>query len=157
MYMQAARSVCQSRRVGKDIKNSWANLVRVVDTGIDAAFQGIAGLVPPPTPHPRARQPSRFFCFNQFSTKSGGVWNGSDIQKQNTKNNPGTRACRPGFFNDFDMLEVGSSDGNMVGDPTMTETEQRAHFSLWAALKSPSLPGSPNVGHSRSHTERSHS
>lgn len=41
--------------------------------------------------------------------------------------------ARKGFYNDPDMLEVGNGG--------MTETEYRAHFSLWALLSSPLLLG----------------
>lgn len=37
--------------------------------------------------------------------------------------------------------KVGSDDGNVVHSPTLTEAEQRAHFSLWAAVKSPMVLG----------------
>ncbi|KAH7361077.1 melibiase [Rhexocercosporidium sp. MPI-PUGE-AT-0058] len=40
---------------------------------------------------------------------------------------------QPGGWNDLDMLEVGNGG--------MTDDEYRAHFSLWAALKSPLLMG----------------
>eukprot|EP00041_Stephanoeca_diplocostata_P012494 m.209367 g.209367 ORF g.209367 m.209367 type:complete len:700 (+) comp18979_c0_seq1:97-2196(+) len=88
----AAPGVCQLRRVGKDIKNSFENLVRVLDTGMSDAFAAKVG-------------------------------------------------PRENFFNDFDMMEVGSDDGNVVGSPKLTDVEQRAHFSLWAALKSPMVLG----------------
>jgi alpha-galactosidase len=39
----------------------------------------------------------------------------------------------PGAFNDADMLEV--------GNPPLTEGENRAHFFLWCAIKSPLLLG----------------
>ena len=39
----------------------------------------------------------------------------------------------PGGFNDFDMLEVGNSG--------LTIQEQRAHFGIWAIVKSPLLIG----------------
>ena len=82
------RSVCQFRRVGKDLKNSWENLVRVLDTGLSAPFDDLVG---------------------------------------------------NGYFNDFDMLEVGNEPkGTETG---MTHCEQRAHMSLWAALKSPLVLG----------------
>lgn len=38
----AATAVCHMRRVGKDLKNSWANLVRVLDTGVSPAFNALA-------------------------------------------------------------------------------------------------------------------
>ena len=38
------------------------------------------------------------------------------------------------------MLEVGNTNHNF-NLPTLTETEQRAHFSLWAAAKSPLVLG----------------
>lgn len=38
-----APSVCQLRRVGKDIKNSFENLVRVLDTGMSDAFAARVG------------------------------------------------------------------------------------------------------------------
>jgi alpha-galactosidase len=79
--------VCQFRRVGKDLKNSWENLVRVLDTGTDADFAKLAG----------------------------------------PKN---------GYFNDFDMLEVGATN-TMPQEAPLSMTEQQAHFSLWAAMKSP--------------------
>ncbi len=42
------------------------------------------------------------------------------------------------FFNDFDMLEVGGGkDYPGSYAPLMTLTEWQAHFSLWAAFKSP--------------------
>lgn len=41
--------------------------------------------------------------------------------------------ARPGAWNDPDMLEV--------GNPGLTETESRAHFSLWALLNAPLLAG----------------
>ena len=89
-----AAAVSQMRRVGKDLKNSWSNLVRVLDTGVAPAFSALVG--------------------------------------------PGK-----GFFNDFDSLEVGSRDTAASGDPSprLTPTEERAHFSLWAALKAPLLLG----------------
>jgi alpha-galactosidase len=40
---------------------------------------------------------------------------------------------QPGGWNDLDMLEVGNGG--------MTDEEYKAHFSLWAALKSPLLMG----------------
>jgi alpha-galactosidase len=40
--------------------------------------------------------------------------------------------ARPGFFNDFDMLEVGNG---------MSATEDRAHFVMWAMMASPLLAG----------------
>ena len=85
----SAPSVAQFRRVGKDLKNSWENVVRVLDTGTDESFSSIAGA---------------------------------------------------GFFNDFDMLEIGATNKD-GGDPVLTDAEQRAHFSLWAALKSPLVLG----------------
>ncbi len=39
---------------------------------------------------------------------------------------------RPGFWNDFDMLEVGNG---------MSYTEARAHFAMWAMMASPLLAG----------------
>lgn len=86
----AARAVAQMRRVGKDLKNSWSNVMRLVDTGVAPAFERLAG---------------------------------------------------PGFFNDFDMLFVGVSEASPSGDAQLTETEQRSHFSLWSALKSPIVLG----------------
>ena len=90
----ASAAVCQLRRVGKDLKNTWGDLVRVLDTGTAPAFGALVG--------------------------------------------PGR-----GFFNDFDSLEVGSRDGAGPHDasPPLTAAEQRAHFSLWAALKAPLLLG----------------
>lgn len=86
-----ARAVCQMRRVGKDLKNSWESMVRVLDTGNSRAFDDLVG---------------------------------------------------SGFFNDFDSLEVGSSDSSGQGhSPRLTSTEQRAHFSLWAARKAPLILG----------------
>jgi alpha-galactosidase len=41
--------------------------------------------------------------------------------------------ARPGAFNDPDMLEVGNG--------TLTESEQRSHFSLWSVLSAPLLAG----------------
>jgi alpha-galactosidase len=41
--------------------------------------------------------------------------------------------ARPGAWNDPDMLEV--------GNPGLTETESRAHFSLWALLNAPLIAG----------------
>jgi hypothetical protein len=38
------------------------------------------------------------------------------------------------------MLEVGNTNQDF-GSPTLTETEQRAHFSMWAAAKSPLVLG----------------
>ncbi|KAJ3096817.1 hypothetical protein HDU97_005561 [Phlyctochytrium planicorne] len=43
-----------------------------------------------------------------------------------------TGYSQPGAFGDLDMLEVGNG---------MSENEERAHFSLWAALKSPLILG----------------
>ena len=34
----SAREVCQLKRVGKDLKNDWQDMVRVLDTGMDARF-----------------------------------------------------------------------------------------------------------------------
>ena len=39
----------------------------------------------------------------------------------------------PGGFNDFDMLEVGNGG--------LTAAEERAHFGIWALVKSPLLIG----------------
>lgn len=39
----SAASVAQFRRVGKDLHNSWENLVRVLDTGTEDSFSAIAG------------------------------------------------------------------------------------------------------------------
>lgn len=88
-----APSVAQFRRVGKDLKNSWENLVRVLDTGTDSSFSALV---------------------------EGGGGGG-----------------KGGFFNDFDMLEVGATNSDGSGDPYLTPDEARAHFSLWAAMKSP--------------------
>ena len=41
--------------------------------------------------------------------------------------------ARPGAFNDPDMLEVGNG--------TLSESEQRSHFSLWSILSAPLLAG----------------
>ena len=46
----------------------------------------------------------------------------------------------PGFFSDLDMLEV-DNPGNLGTKfpgqrPNLTDDEQVAHFSLWAAMKS---------------------
>ena len=84
------RSVCQLRRVGKDLKNSWENMVRVLDTGLSDPFNELV--------------------------RAGN-----------------------GYFNDFDMLEVGNQPTAM--GTGMTLSEQRAHMSLWAALKSPLVLG----------------
>ena len=46
---------------------------------------------------------------------------------------PITQYSQPGFFNDMDMLEVGNGG--------MTFEEQKSHFFLWAALKSPLVIG----------------
>eukprot|EP00054_Salpingoeca_dolichothecata_P021598 m.138683 g.138683 ORF g.138683 m.138683 type:complete len:461 (+) comp24042_c0_seq1:349-1731(+) len=86
-----AADVCQFRRVAKDLKNTWQDMVRVLDTGTDEGFQAAAG-----------------------PAKS--------------------------FFNDFDMLEVGNSEGRPYA-PSMTVTEWEAHFSLWAVMKSPLVLG----------------
>jgi hypothetical protein len=90
----SAAGVCQFRRVGKDLKNSWENLVRVLDTGTDRAFSDL--VVP-------------------------GVGNG--------------------YFNDLDMLEIGGAANVPAGETGLTDSEQVAHFSLWAALKSPLVLG----------------
>jgi alpha-galactosidase len=46
---------------------------------------------------------------------------------------PGIRIyAGPGHFNDFDMLEVGNG---------MSQSEDRAHFSMWAMLASPLIAG----------------
>jgi len=44
-----------------------------------------------------------------------------------------TTYARPGAWNDPDMLEV--------GNPGLSETESRAHFSLWALLNAPLIAG----------------
>ena len=49
------------------------------------------------------------------------------------RNEPLYAAAGPGAFNDPDMLEV--------GNPGLTDTEARAHFSLWAMMKAPLLAG----------------
>ena len=88
----AAPHVSQFRRVGKDLKNTWRDMVRVLDTGLDRQFL--------------------------------------DAATGNASN----------FFQDFDMLEVGNTKGGSSldpGDAPLTINEQIAHFSLWAALKSP--------------------
>ena len=46
-----------------------------------------------------------------------------------------------GFFNDFDMLFVGVPMNTKTAAPPLTYQEQVAHFSLWAALKSPLVLG----------------
>ncbi|CAL8470506.1 g10048 [Coccomyxa elongata] len=46
------------------------------------------------------------------------------------------RFAGPGGWNDADMLEVGDPGGK-----ALTYTEQRAHFALWALIKSPLLIG----------------
>lgn len=89
-----APSVCQSRRVAKDLKETWPDIMRLLDTANDKAFLDRVG---------------------------------------------------PGFFSDLDMLEVGHP-GNCDGEgslecPGLTDDEQAAHFSLWAAFKSPLVIG----------------
>jgi len=57
------------------------------------------------------------------------------------RNEPLYAAAGPGAFNDPDMLEVGNP---ARGDPHrygLTDTEARAHFSLWAMMKAPLLAG----------------
>ena len=49
------------------------------------------------------------------------------------RNEPLYAAAGPGAFNDPDMLEVGNKG--------LTDVEARAHFSLWAIMKSPLLAG----------------
>lgn len=88
---QPAVNVSQFRRVGHDLKNSWQNVMRVLDQGTDLSFSRVAG-------------------------------------------------PENGFFNDFDMLEVGTQDDS-TGDSALTVTEQQSHFTLWSALKSPLVLG----------------
>ena len=38
-----AASVSQFRRVGKDLKGTWHNVIRVLDTGYDLRFAALAG------------------------------------------------------------------------------------------------------------------
>ncbi|RZQ66115.1 glycoside hydrolase family 27 protein [Amycolatopsis suaedae] len=45
----------------------------------------------------------------------------------------------PGHWNDPDMLEVGVY--NVEGFPGLTDTEARAHFSMWAMLAAPMIAG----------------
>lgn len=86
--------MCQFRRVAKDLKDDWANVMRLLDTANDEDFLSITG---------------------------------------------------PGFFPDLDMLEVGNPGNwrsNYPGATGMlTHDEQAAHFSLWAAMKSPLVIG----------------
>eukprot|EP00937_MAST-01D_sp_MAST-1D-sp2_P008062 g8062.t1 len=74
------RAVCQLRRVGKDLKNTWQDMVRVLDTGTSTAFRDLVG--------------------------------------------PGN-----GYFNDYDMLEVGNSNAAVVTGATtyVKRAERRAH------------------------------
>jgi hypothetical protein len=84
--------VCQIKRVGKDLKNDWEDLVRVFDTGMSDPFLDL-------------------------------VTRGSN------------------FWMDFDMMEIGGGETRPGGTATLTSVEQRAHFSLWAAAKSPLVMG----------------
>ena len=93
-----APHVCQFRRVAKDLKDTWEDIVRLLDTANDEEFLSIVG---------------------------------------------------PGFFSDLDMLEVGNPEkgavcrveftGQVCGG--LSQDEQIAHMSLWAAFKSPLVIG----------------
>lgn len=45
------------------------------------------------------------------------------------------------FWMDFDMLFIGTTGDSRSGGADLTYTEQKAHFSLWAAAKSPLVVG----------------
>lgn len=81
------------------------------------------------------------------------LWAGglSGVAQQFLAAAPVAPRSRPGYYNDPDMLVVGipwpvfaSGHPTMVLGPTradLTDTEQRAHLSLWAMLAAPLLAG----------------
>jgi alpha-galactosidase len=111
--------VSQFRRVGKDLKNSWENLVRVLDTGTDAKFAKIAG--------------PRNGYFNDFDMVPFVCL----VEWFRLAINLCTLSCLPASHL---QLEIGATN-TCPHEAPLTLTEQTAHFSLWAAMKSPLVLG----------------
>jgi alpha-galactosidase len=67
----------------------------------------------------------------RIANDADGTWSG--VMSSLDADAPLWRFAGPGRWNDPDMLQVGSH--------TLTETEERAHFSLWSMLAAPLLEG----------------
>ena len=90
-----------------------------------------------------------------FVGNSFGTW--SDIKSEwhhlmrNIDNNDRwALLARPGYFNDPDMLEVGTHEEKKPG---LSATEERAHFALWSVVKAPLLVGADLLALSREQLE----
>jgi alpha-galactosidase len=67
------------------------------------------------------------------SVKNMGTWTANGILHNADLNERLNRYAGPGHWNDPDMLEVGNG--------TLTEGENRAHFSLWSMMAAPLIAG----------------
>ncbi len=56
-------------------------------------------------------------------------------------NAPRAADASPGHWNDPDMLEVGVTKSVLGGKATLSDSEARAHFSLWAMMAAPLITG----------------
>lgn len=121
------------RRVAKDLKNTWHDMVRVLDTGDDKRYLSMVG----PT--------NGFFSdFDMLVRRARG-------EERCRACCRACRACRSGScfpphwrcYPALHSQEVGNhADGTNEPLPVMTMREWESHFSLWAALKSPLQIGS---------------
>ena len=121
---QDATNVCQFRRVAKDVKDDWCDIMRLLDTANDARFLSEVG---PGFFSDLVREPNIIIRLRSSVCKS-----------------------QPLYTLLQDMMEVGNPDDHAGGDSfgvpgkrtnSLTVAEQIAHFSLWAALKSPLVIG----------------
>ena len=121
-----APKVCQFRRVAKDVKDDWCDIMRLFDTSNDEQFLSEVG---PGFFSDLVRGPNTFEC--------------TELKKSVADSGLIVLLLQ-------DMMEIGNPDDHANGDSfgvpgkltnALTVDEQIAHFSLWAAFKSPLVIG----------------